>query len=207
MHESDAPRLYSVPPISQQRLDARDKFCAGDVVAFELLCSPHLDVLYTVVLRVTGNAAIAEDVSQDALVRALDRCHQYDSTRPFRPWLLKIAVNLARDRTRTVWWRRIGPIATELIWPSAHIDEQIAGAENDKRVRDVLMRLPVRYREALALYYLNDMTYAEMSEITDTSISALKQRVRRGLIMLRAKMEEMYPDLAANRKQRSREVR
>ena len=180
---------------SDDDLDVRKAFRNGDVKAFETLCTPHLDVVYTVALRIVGDPRTAEEVAQDALVRALARCHQYDPNRNFRPWLLRIATNLARDRTRTVWFKRIIGLTREL--PSA-VASAVAlhdASERDQMVREALMVLPVKYREALTLYHLRDITYIEMSEITGASVSALKQRVRRGQVMLRERLEKLYPSI------------
>ena len=173
----------------------RIAFHNGDVHAFEQLCTPHLDLVYTLALRIVGNHVGAEEVAQDAMVRALSRCHQYDPKRAFRPWLLSIATNLARDRTRTVWYRRIIGISTEFASAARAPDAKLDAAERDQLVRDALMGLPIKYREALTLYHLRDISYAEMAEITGASVSALKQRVRRGQVMLRTKLQKLYPTI------------
>ena len=67
-------------------------------------------------------------------------------------------------------------------------------------VRHALSTLPVRYRESVALFHLEDMSYQEMSVITGASVAALKQRVRRGNAMLRSALERLYPEIVAERK-------
>jgi RNA polymerase sigma-70 factor (ECF subfamily) len=188
------PSLAIAPERMKTEENARVAFGQGDVQAFECLCTPHLDLLYTLALRITGNPSIAEDVAQETLVRALSRCHQYDPKRPFRPWLLRIATNLSRDRIRTVWWKRIAGLNSDIVSSVPSAEVVIDATERDRRVRQALLALPIKYREALSLYHLEDISYAEMSEVTGASVSALKQRVRRGQLMLRQKLEKLYPD-------------
>jgi len=99
-----------VPPDPLHDIDAlRRRFHTGDPAAFEALARPHLDLLYTLCLRMVRAEAEAEDLAQETLIRALGRHRQYDPSRAFRPWLMTIATNLCRDRLRTVWWQRVVP--------------------------------------------------------------------------------------------------
>ncbi len=169
------------------------RFHGGDVEAFSALVAPHLDIIYTLCLRISGSATEAEDLAQEALLRALRKHESYQPERDFRPWLLTIATNLCRDRLRTVWWRRVLPLSQPHHTPLPDPEHTAQDTERDARVRQALSRLPLRYREALSLFYLEDMSYDEMSAITGISVPALKQRVRRGRIMLREIMSELYP--------------
>lgn len=181
-------------------LRLQQRFHEGDQEAFRALVEPHLDTLYTVCLRMTGGAAEAEDVVQDALIRAMERHHIYRVGAPLRPWILTIAINLCRGRLRSPWWRRVFPLlGGEELRSPGRLDDDAADHDEDAKVRSALAEIPPLYREALALFYLRDMSYAEMSEITGLGVSALKQRVRRGKEMLREKLTSMYPELVAAR--------
>jgi len=174
------------------------RFKAGDISAFSALSRPHLDTLYTLCLRMTHSPVDAEDLSQETLAKALRSRRRYDPARPFRPWLLSIAANLCRDHLRTVWWRRVLPLSEQQ--DTTRSPERLSAcAERDKTVRDALSKLPRRYREAVALFHLDDMTYAEMSQITGASVPALKQRVRRGNVMLQDTIQRLYPELLTTR--------
>lgn len=197
-------RVLTDPPVDD--LAIRQAFAAGDPQALGQLAAPHLDALFTMCLRLTQNRAVAEDLAQETLVRALRNCSRYDPARAFRPWLLTIGLNLARDHLRAVWWARMVSLEG-LLQPSTSdelIDEPTTEAgldavKRDRRVRAALATLPRKYREAVTLFHLEDMSYAEMSEITGVKVPALKQRVRRGCVMLRDAVEQMYPDLVAPR--------
>lgn len=175
------------------------RFHEGDMVAFGHLVQPHLDSVYTVILRYVGREAEAEDILQEALVKAMAKHRRFQPGRPIRPWLLTIALNLARSRMRSPWWRRALGLSGCEIAGGVSPEESALGEDHDARIRAALATLPAKYREALALYYLGDLTYAEMSEITGLSVPNLKQRVRRGIPKLRAAVVRMYPDLSLAR--------
>ncbi len=156
-------------------------------------------MLYTLCLRLVGRPEQAEDVAQETLAKALAACHRYDPSRPFRPWLLTIARNTCRDRARSAWMRRVVVLVRPAVDPDANTFDDLAARERDAVVRSALATLPLTYREAVALFHLEGVGYAEMSEITGSTVSALKQRVRRGNQMLRRAIERMYPELLADR--------
>ncbi len=186
-----------LPPASAARREVlRRRFIDGDPTAFDELARPHLDAMYTLCLRVMGNAQDAEDIAQVALVKALEARARFDPERAFRPWLFRIALNACRDRLRSVWWSRILPLTKAPHEHRPSPEHTTDAARRDAQVRQALSTLPLKYREAVALFHLEDMTYAEIAEITGTSVPALKQRVRRGLKMLGGVIERRYPELA-----------
>lgn len=174
---------------------------AGDRArpAFSAVAEEWVDAVFTVCLRMLGRLQDAEDATQEALARAYAHWDQYDPHAPLRPWLLTIAANVCRDRLRTVWWRRV------LFSSALDAEESLAGTmayderERDRKVRAALLTLPTKYREALSLFHLEEMTYEEMSEILGANVPALKQRVRRGREMLGQILERRYPELRLER--------
>ena len=91
----------------------------GDRAAYGILVDRHLKSVYNVALRIVGNSSDAEDVAQDAFLRAFERLDLFDSRWSFRNWLLKIASNLAinriraRDRERRLHLKLADPLVTD----------------------------------------------------------------------------------------------
>ncbi|MFT5679924.1 MAG: RNA polymerase sigma-70 factor (ECF subfamily) [Myxococcota bacterium] len=160
-----------------------------------MLVGPHIDTVYTLCLRISGNVTEADDLAQETLLRALSKHKSYDPAWAFRPWLLTVTINLCRDRLRTVWWRRVLPMSQPHCSSLPDPEHAVQATERDAQVRNAMATLPLLYREALALFYLDDMSYQEMSQITGSSLSALKQQVQRGQIMLRETMGKLYPEM------------
>lgn len=181
--------------------DLRRRFHAGDRAAFGLLVRPLLNSLYTFCLRVCGRPLDAEEVAQESLERALRAHERYDPSRPFRPWLFHIALNLCRDRFRTPWWRRVLGLEAARDHEDFESSALVAleANDDDAAVRAALMSLPPMYREAVALFHVEEMPYQEMAELLGVGVPALKQRVRRGREMLRRVLESRYPELTSSR--------
>ncbi len=170
--------------------------------AFEALVRAHVDRLYSIALRLTGDASDAEEIAQDVLVRAYRALGTYDGERiralRLRPWLAAIAVNLSRNRRRRIA-DRLRPLpltalddapARAPLASSGDAPEAVAirRAELD-RWRLALGSLPERYRVPIVLRHVDDLSYQEMAETLGRPEGTLKAQVHRGLTMLRAAWE------------------
>lgn len=170
---------------------------------FERLVLAHQDRLYTIALRMLGDSRDAEEVAQDAFVRAYRALGSYDAQRildlQLRPWLTTIVLNACRNRTRRAVPRtqplddddeRPGP-ATRLIsndrMGSPH--EAAVHRESARRWASLVGGLPSRYRSAIVLRHVDGLSYAEMSIALGRPEGTLKAQVHRGLALLRAALE------------------
>lgn len=191
--------MMDTPPADDAMLAER---LAADLDgAFETLVRCHADRLFTIALRLTGDPHDAEEVAQDVFVRAYRAIDAYDAIRVrelrLRPWLTAIAVNLARNRRRRIADRhpaaalsRVVGAPAEPAAPVAVGPEALATAaiERDRWGR-LLAELPERYRVAVVLRHVDDLSYAEMAETLGRPEGTLKAQVHRGLALLRAAWE------------------
>jgi RNA polymerase sigma-70 factor (ECF subfamily) len=163
---------------------------AGDVEAYARLVDRHYDRCARVAVRILGNREDAEEAVQDAFLRAFRALGEYEERERFSAWLTRILVNqcrtvLARARRREAVFPDLDP--RELDFAAA--GEQATGGWPD--LERALMQLPLEQREAVVLKYADDLTYEEMSRVTGAGESALKMRVRRAFVRLRALLTEV----------------
>ncbi len=163
--------------------------------AFEPLVRAHADRCYAIALRVLGDPHDAEEVAQDALVRAYRAMAGYDAARiqslRLRPWLASIVVNLCRNRSRrgraaTTPLDGLTGAGIEPAAPSRDGPAAMAMAADDReRLAAALATLPERYRVPVVLRHVGDFSYAELAQILGRPEGTLKAQVHRGLAMLR----------------------
>jgi RNA polymerase sigma-70 factor (ECF subfamily) len=157
----------------------------GDLSAFELIVDRHRDVVTRVAARIVGPDE-AEDVAQDALLRAFHRLHQYRGDAPFRAWLLRIVHNTALN---TLNRRRVEMSPEPLEDLAARGDpatrtqltpaSELVGAERTRRLRTKIDALRGPHREVLVLRDLAGLSYEEIAEVTDMPIGSVKGRLHR----------------------------
>jgi RNA polymerase sigma factor (sigma-70 family) len=155
---------------------------------FERMMREHQHRVYAVGFALTGNRHDAEEVAQDTFLRAYRALATYPPERirelKQRPWLHRIAVNVVRNRSRGVKPRLFELNGSEADAAPGPESRAMRRAEMDDLVCR-LAGLPPRYREAVVLRHVNEMSYEEVAEALDKPIGTVKSDVHRGLQLLR----------------------
>ena len=179
----------------------------GEATALDELARSCRQQAYVFALQLIGNPDDALDVAQDAMVRFFRSLGRFDSTRPVRPWLLRIVHNLVRDRARRNRIRR-----TESLEPATDDglrfdpsddspDPEALTVRHDlqRLVWNCLQELQTHYREVLVLRDYQDLTYDEIA-------STLK--IPRGTVMSRLhRARRLLHELVHQKQHRTGEVR
>lgn len=172
---------------SSDRQAARKRDDGEQVRRFQALALPHLDAAYNLARWLSGNSADAEDIVQEAFMRALRFFDSFEGDSA-RPWLLAIV-----RRTWYSEWRRrassheVVQFDEELDdtpidgWGTAPEDPQtLMIREQDTRlVHEALAELPVEFREVLILRELEDLSYREIAAVTELPIGTVMSRIAR----------------------------
>lgn len=161
----------------------------GDIGAFEQLVERHRDVVVRVAVRIVGPSD-AEDVTQDAFLRAFHRLRRFRGDATFRAWLLQIAHNAAVDHLNR---RRGEPVEDngEREGSVREVDrmpaERLEQRERARRLERKLRALSPEHRAVLVLRDIEGFTYDEIAQITSAPLGTVKvrlHRARRDLIEL-----------------------
>ncbi|HSP49861.1 MAG TPA: sigma-70 family RNA polymerase sigma factor [Pseudolabrys sp.] len=167
---------------SDEALMAR--IARGDERAFRALVSRHLSVMFGLARRILGNAADAEDVAQEAMLRVWTHAPRWQPLALFRTWLTRMVVNLCLDRKRRAPWVAL-EAAGEIVDPALGASEKTERDERERLVAAAIAELPARQRAAIVLTYGDGMSNAQVAEILDTSVSAVETLLVRGKQNLR----------------------
>jgi RNA polymerase sigma-70 factor (ECF subfamily) len=175
--------------------DAIALIAAGDARGSRLLMQRHLTRLHALAQRLLGNAADADEIAQDAFVRAWKQAPAWQGGQArFSTWLHQVVLNLCRDRLRK---RRehLGQAALDGL-TSAEDPERISEqADTAARVRDAIRALPERQREALVLCHYQGLSSGEAASVLEASVEALESllaRARRSLRLTLSGLSDTY---------------
>ena len=164
---------------------------------FERMVHEHQDRVFAVSLAMTGNRHDAEEVAQDTFLRAYRALVTYSPERirdlKERAWLHRIAVNVVRNRTRGVRPRLValnGSESDHAPGPEAEAMERMQIDELATRVAE----LPVRYREAVVLRHVRELSYSEVAEALGQPVGTVKANVHRGLKLLRGDDDDRFDE-------------
>ena len=155
---------------------------------FDRLVRDHQDRIFALGLALTGNRHDAEDVAQDTFIRAYKALATYSPERvrdlKQKAWLHRIAVNVVRNRVRGVRPRMVELNGSEPDLATGPEEDVLRKAEIDELAARVAC-LPTRYREAVVLRHVQDLSYAEVAETLGQPVGTVKANVHRGLKILR----------------------
>jgi RNA polymerase sigma-70 factor (ECF subfamily) len=170
----------------------------GDKEAFGRLIGAYQGPVFNLAYRMLGNSDEAEQAAQEAFIRAWTRLGSYDPAHKFSTWLLSITSNFCIDllRKRRALLLSIDeplPAHPALMSEPGHLPEtQAVEGEQEAMVARLLATLPDDYRQAIVFRYWYDMSYDEIAEVMETTVSAIKSRLfraRRQLAEVGADME------------------
>lgn len=157
----------------------------GDKIAFGKLVEAYQRPVYNLAYRMLSNPGEAEEAAQEAFIRAYTRLDSYNPAHKFSTWLLSITSNYCIDQLRK---RRalllsidepLPPHPALMSEQSKRPETQVVMDEQQKLVQSLLQELAPDYREAVVLRYWYDMSYDEIAEVMDTTVSAIKSRLFR----------------------------
>ena len=165
----------------------------GDKGAFPALVSRHLRSVYNLAYRSTGNVMEAENIVQETFVRAyaaLPRCQEPFS---FKPWLLTIAINLCRNRARQA--EREPEMVTDCEGEENALEqvpdpdpgplERLLQSEANAALEEAIAALPLPYRQALVLRYMEGLSYEEVAQALSLPVNTVRTHLFRAKERLR----------------------
>lgn len=167
----------------------------GDEAAWDALVREHQQAAFRLAYLFLGDASEAEDVAQEAFVRAYRALDRFDAARPFRPWLLSIVANLSRNRRRSLGrffaaWRRLAEGVTDRA-PAADQPEKWRAEALWHAVR----RLSTQDQEVIYLRYYLELPEVEAAAALGIPPGTVKSRLHRALGRLRAVARSEFPEL------------
>ena len=153
----------------------------------QALAEQYRDRLFAAAFQVCGNAADAEDAAQEALLRYHLSDKQFESQEHIRAWLLRVAINWAKNTSRSFWRRNTLPL-------EEYVETLTFDCQESREIFREVMALPEKYRLVIHLYYYEDYSVQEISRILGIRESNVKVRLSRGRQMLKATLQEVWDD-------------
>jgi RNA polymerase sigma factor (sigma-70 family) len=160
--------------------DLISRATAGDKVAFESLLGPFVAPAARLAYAMLQDRAEAEDVVQEAAVKAWRKLGSFRPGADFKPWFLAIVANQCRMVRRTSWWSVL-----RLERPPADRSGSETNSVLSMDLRRALLALPSDQRAAIALHFYLDLPLDEVAEVLGVSVAGVKSRINRALKRMR----------------------
>ena len=147
--------------------------------------------VFAAAFSICQNIADADDVVQYTFLKYHCSKKEFSSHEHIKAWLLRVAINKARDHTRSFWKKNT--ISMEELMMASPDQEELTLAQKDegKRILENVMKLPAKYRIVIHLFYYDDLSVAEIAKILGLSESNVKTRLSRARNMMKNEILEV----------------
>lgn len=175
-----------------------EAFVGGQDDAFDLLVQRYSQRVYAICYRYFGNAADAEDASQDAFVALLRRAGTFKGTASFATWMYRVATNACNDLARKRARRPQAADtdverAVERVSSATSAEEDLVARDLDPRLVDALRTLDVASREAVVLHDIYGVPYTDIAERSGVAVGTVKSRIHRAHARLAEAFQQPDP--------------
>ncbi|MEC1522288.1 RNA polymerase sigma factor SigW [Neobacillus niacini] len=170
----------------------------GDQDAFAEIVEIYSNSIYQLGYRMLGNRHEAEDIAQEAFIRAYVNIKSFNQDLKFSTWLFRIATNLCIDRMRKkkpdyyldaeVSGTDGLTMYSQLASNSPLPENELESLELQESVQKEILKLPEKYRSVIVLKYIEELSLNEISEILDLPLGTVKTRIHRGREALRQQL-------------------
>jgi RNA polymerase sigma-70 factor (ECF subfamily) len=162
----------------------------GNRAAFGELVQQHQRGVVNLVYRLSGDPAFAEDIAQDAFIRAWEKLDSYRPMAPFRNWLYRIATNAALDALR----RQKEQVDIDAVVgpaPGHGLEQTIENSQRDETIRQAVLSLPLASRSVLILREYQGLSYQEIATTLEIPLGTVMSRLNYARTTLRTTLSEL----------------
>ena len=172
-----------------------DRLADDDEIAFRSLVERHIDRAYAIALRILGNAADAEDVVQDTMLKVWTHRGRWQHGRArFSTWLYRVVSNRCIDLRRKPRTENVDAVP-EVADTQPDASSLIERNEARNLLEAAMQRLPEQQRLAVILSYHENMSNGEIAEVMDTTVAAVESLLKRGRQQLRELLRRHERDI------------
>jgi len=175
------------------------KFQNGDDLAYNELVNRYKNKLLNFIFRYFGSKDDAEDITQETFIKLYYKKDYYKPISEFSTWIYTIAANLAktelrkRKRRKTTQLSEMGIEDKDFdIRYEDDTDLEINAEYNENEINKAIQSLEVSFRTAFILRDIQELSYDEISKITEVPLGTIKSRINRARIQLQTKLKEIY---------------
>ena len=168
----------------------------GNTTAFGDVVRRYQNAVFSVCYRLTSNRQEAEDMSQQAFIRAYQRLNTFEVERPFLPWIRRVAANVCFNAMERWRLESVDVESVEKSLPAPPRDDpaqQMAEQETTVRLHAAVLALPPAYRAVIELRHFQELSYEEVSDLLNLPLNTIKSHLFRARKLLAEALKDERP--------------
>lgn len=171
-----------------------DEAKGGCKKAYSELVRRHQQGVLRLAMRFAKDIDLAEDITQEAFIKAYQKLELFEGRSAFKSWLYQIAVNTAKNKLRSMKHDAFSNIENVQIAVESEAEKNMLGKQLGELLKNEIEQLPQKQRTALKLRVFEDLSFKEIATIMDCPYDTAKANYRHGLMRLRHRMAESGKD-------------
>jgi RNA polymerase sigma-70 factor (ECF subfamily) len=124
----------------------------------------------------------SEDITQEVFIKLLEKKPSFESTEQEKAWLIRVAINLCKDRLKSSWFRRTAPLEGDFT----------EATREDNHIISAVLELPLKYRTVVLLFYYEDYSISQISHVLNLGESTVGSQLSRARKLLKNKLKEDF---------------
>ncbi len=165
----------------------------GNIISIETIMELYGKDIYHLVYCYVNDKAIAEDITQEVFYVTYLKLDTFREASSLKTWISRIAINKCKDYLRSSYFKRT--FITNIISPfikskTTSPEDIVVQNEVNQSLTELVLNLPIKYKEVIILYYYQEFDVKEISKIIDKNEATIKSRLRRGRDQLKSMIEE-----------------
>jgi RNA polymerase sigma factor (sigma-70 family) len=144
----------------------------------------------------TKQRQLSEDIAQEVFIKCYENLDKFRHESSYKTWVYRITVNLCKDKLRSWSFKNI--VLTEFFLKTKSTNKspemELVGLEDKRIISEKILSLPIKYREVIILYYYEEMSYNQISDLLNVSLQTIKSRLHRARLLLKKLLEGSITD-------------
>jgi RNA polymerase sigma-70 factor (ECF subfamily) len=158
-----------------------DKFY-GTENYIQYIIEKYTDTILRTSYSYMKNLSESEDITQETFIKLLEKKPSFESTEQEKAWLIRVAINLCKDRLKSSWFRRTAPLEGDFT----------EATKEDKDIISAVLELPLKYRTVVLLFYYEDYSISQISHVLNIRESTVGSQLSRARKLLKNKLKEDF---------------
>jgi RNA polymerase sigma factor (sigma-70 family) len=157
----------------------------------EAIYNDYSAYVFQTALFLTKSRTLADDITQETFIQIFRKYYTFDLTKPLKPWIYKITLNITRNmQRRHKWLHFLGDMPEKV--DLHNVEDEVLKSEEEKEILNEINKLPQKSKEIIVLHYYAELKLNEIVEVLNIPLGTCKSRLNTALTILRRNLPEEF---------------
>ena len=137
----------------------------------------------------THNISVAEDIFQEVFIKVALNIDKFEKRSSEKTWIIRITINTCKDYLKSSWNKKVVPMETIESTSKSYSEEELLKEEKSEIIIQEILKLPIKYKEVILLYYYQDLLTSDIAKILNLPETSVRTRLRRAREIIKEKLK------------------